>query len=70
VKNRLLYYDRLLCCPTCHAPIRLQDQVKMDIVATITHQDCFHSLKKKDSGTYQEILEKYPELFPSEEELG
>lgn len=67
--NRLLYYDKLICCPTCNAPLRLHDKVKIDIVATITHEHCFHSIKNKDMGTYKEILEKYPNLFPDKEEM-
>ncbi|WP_445491795.1 hypothetical protein [Niallia sp. 03133] len=66
--KRLKYYDRLIYCPVCRKPFSLGDELNMDIGNTLTHKACFNPLRNKDSGTYREIIEKYPDYFPLEDE--
>lgn len=62
--NRLVIYDERIHCPNCRVPIKLDDEIFMDLVNTLTHQKCGHYFSLKDQGLYREIIEKYPEYFP------
>lgn len=46
-------------CGTCGNAYSDKDKVYLDKFNEITHQACSISSKHKDSGTYQEIINKY-----------
>lgn len=49
-----------LCCSSCHKEVRLNEDVTLDIINTITHKSCDPSnLPVKDAGTFQEMANKY-----------
>ncbi|PKG23956.1 hypothetical protein CWS01_09310 [Niallia nealsonii] len=64
LKRRLNYYDGLIRCPHCREYFFLKDNVNMDIMHTLTHSHCQPLLTIKDSGTFQNILERHPQCFP------
>lgn len=55
----------MLYCPECRKELKSNDQVTLDILYTVTHQDCTATtLASKDSGTFQQLQEKYPIFKP------
>ncbi len=67
LKKRLDYYNGLIRCPVCEKYLSLNDDIKMNIIATLTHINCPDPIRIKDTGKYKEILAKYPDYFPGEE---
>ena len=47
-------------CPYCNIVYKQEDEVILDKINTVHHQDCFHfQFSIKDRGTFGEICEKY-----------
>ncbi|MCU5068332.1 hypothetical protein [Bacillus pacificus] len=50
----------MLCCSSCYEEVRLEEEVTLDIMNTITHRNCEPTnFLIKDIGTFQEIANKY-----------
>ena len=49
-----------LNCPICQNEVDLNEEVNVDIINTITHKSCKSDVSIKDSGTLEEMIDKYP----------
>lgn len=56
-----------LCCAMCKKVVELSDQVILNELYTISHQSCEweYPFPTKDSGTFEEMLNKYSFLTAS-----
>ncbi|MFS0752912.1 hypothetical protein [Oceanobacillus sp. 1P07AA] len=52
--------EMLLRCPSCQKEVNLSEEVNLDILNTITHKSCEPQSSIKDSGTLEEMIDKYP----------
>lgn len=49
-----------LCCSACHKEVKTEEKVTLDVVNTVTHEDCTPiGFPIKDSGTFQQMKNKY-----------
>lgn len=62
--RRHIAHDKKIRCPLCGKNIRLYEKINVSNAHTLTHQTCSTDLNKMDSGTYREIITKYPTWFP------
>lgn len=51
-----------MTCPHCREEYTFEDKVYLDEANTVVHEKCFeqNQLKVKDSGTFDEIITRYP----------
>lgn len=62
--RRHIAHDKKIRCPLCGKNIRLYEKINVSHTHTLTHQLCSFGLNHMDSGTYREIISKYPKWFP------
>ncbi len=63
--RRHIAHDKKIRCPLCGKNIRLYEKINVSHTHTLTHQVCSSIVPEQmDSGTYREIISKYPKWFP------
>lgn len=59
--------DKRIRCTICGSYIGLYESINVDISHTLTHRECGHYLKLKETGTLKEVISRNPKWFSTEE---